>query len=171
MTKCLANICLSMHFLIQSPFLPSGLDQRSRLVLVAALRPPTGPGLSNHCPVPELTQRPFGTPPPHPWVLLSDLNLTLQQNYGHNNKLRVRYFAHTEKWNETNNLLVALGFWITMTHKGTVLMPPLKYSTNNMINSLIQRVYKHSLHQLPQQDLQAWDVSNLVYQKNYLWIN
>lgn len=55
---------------------PLGLVQRSGLVLVAAVGPPVGPCLSNHCPVPDLAQRPLGTPPPRLRVLLSELDPT-----------------------------------------------------------------------------------------------
>lgn len=69
---------------------PLGLLQRSSLVLVAALSPPAGPRLSDHRPVPDLTQRPLGTPPPGPGVLLSELDPMARWYHG-NNQLRVKY--------------------------------------------------------------------------------
>lgn len=45
---------------------PSGLVQWSSLVLVASVCPADGPCLSNHCFVPDLTQRSPGTPTPRP---------------------------------------------------------------------------------------------------------
>lgn len=69
---------------------PLGLLQRSSLVLVAAFCPPAGPRLSDHRPVPDLTQRPLGTPPPGPGVLLSELDPMAQLYCGHN-QLRVKY--------------------------------------------------------------------------------
>lgn len=76
-----------------------GLIQWSGLVLVAAVCPPAGPRLSNHCPVSDLTQRPPGTPPPRPWVLLPEIDPTAQGYCGHN-WLRVKMFCTLTEWNQ-----------------------------------------------------------------------
>lgn len=78
-------------------FCLSGLTQWSGLVLVVAVCPPARPFLQNHYPVSNHTQRPPGTPPHGPWVLLSEIDPTAQGYCGHN-QLRVKCCAH--KWSE-----------------------------------------------------------------------
>lgn len=74
-------------------YFPLGLVQWSGLVLVDAVCPPAGPCLSNHCPVPELAQRPLGTPSPRPGVLLSELGHTAPW-YCDNVRVRGNHWMH-----------------------------------------------------------------------------
>lgn len=67
------------------PHLPAGLIQRPSMVLVAAVGPPAGPRLSNHCPVTDLAQRPPGPPPPRAGVLLSELEPERTERRVHGN--------------------------------------------------------------------------------------
>ena len=76
------------------------LNQWSSLVLVAAVCPAAGPSLSDHCPVPDLAQRPPGTPPPRPRVLLSELDSAAQ-----------RFYMRTDKWSETIECTHITEFW------------------------------------------------------------